>query len=193
MEAGFLPISVDSRKAAFDLRGSGVHLKFEHTRSVVGAPIVRTPLGGGRHSPNYTAPVGRRLARTAVRDQQDEARRDGRMHEGGNEGGTKGRASGCPRIKCDKPLAFRAPIRHDSRSSRSRRAVCGSTHRWGEASPFGEPASRTTREVTPCESTSESTQNLATQDRLCRIPNQPRSASANPPPVTPATSGVSVA
>jgi hypothetical protein len=97
MEAGFLPISVDSRKAAFDLRGSGVHLKFEHTRSVVGAPIVRTPLGGGRHSPNYTAPVGRRLARTAVRDQQDEAKRDGRMHEGGNEGGTRGERKGGPR------------------------------------------------------------------------------------------------
>jgi hypothetical protein len=106
MEAGFLPISVDSRKAAFDLRGSGVHLKFEHTRSVVGAPIVRTPLGGGRHSPNYTAPVGRRLARTAVRDQQDEARRDGRMHEGGNEGERKGGPRGVRESNVTSPLHF---------------------------------------------------------------------------------------
>lgn len=106
MEAGFLPISVDSRKAAFDLRGSGVHLKFEHTRSVVGAPIVRTPLGGGRHSPNYTAPVGRRLARTAVRDQQDEARRDGRMHEGGTRGERKGGPRGVRESNVTSPLHF---------------------------------------------------------------------------------------
>jgi hypothetical protein len=106
MEAGFLPISVDSRKAAFDLRGSGVHLKFEHTRSVVGAPIVRTPLGGGRHSPNYTAPVGRRLARTAVRDQQDEARRDGRMYGGGTRGERKGGPRGVRESNVTSPLHF---------------------------------------------------------------------------------------
>ena len=88
----------------------------------------------------------------------------------------------------------------DSASSSIPRRSCGlrlDASRGRGDSVWRARLARTTREVTPCERpcecTSESTQNLATQDRLCRIPNQPRSASANPPPATHATSGASVA